>query len=42
MWNVWGKDEVHREFRWGNLKGRDHLKHFSVGGRIILKLIFKN
>jgi hypothetical protein len=33
---------VHTGFWWGDLRERDHLKDLDVGGRIILKWIFKN
>jgi hypothetical protein len=32
-----GRGEVYTEFRWGNLRGRDHLEDPGVDGRIILK-----
>jgi len=36
-----GKGEVHTGFRWGNLREGDHLEDPGVGGRIILKWIFR-
>jgi len=36
-----GIGEVHTEFRWGNLRDRNHLESLGVGERIILKCIFK-
>ena len=38
---MWGTGEVHVGFFWGNLRERDHLEHPGLGGRIILKWIFK-
>jgi hypothetical protein len=32
---------VHIGFWWGNLRAGDHLKDPGIGGRIILKWIFK-
>jgi len=32
---------VHTGFWWGNLRERDHLEGIGVGGRIILKCLFK-
>ena len=34
--------EVHAGFWWGNLRERDHLEDPGIGGRRILKWIFKN
>ena len=36
-----GRGEVYTGFWWGNLKGKDHLEHPGVDGRIILRLIFR-
>ena len=36
-----GRGKVHTEFWWGNLRNRDHSEDPGVGGRIILKLIFR-
>jgi hypothetical protein len=36
-----GREEVHTQFWWGNLRGRDHFENLGVNGEIILKLIFK-
>jgi hypothetical protein len=33
--------EVHTEFRWGNLTERDHLEDQDMGGKIILRGIFR-
>jgi len=38
---VWGREEVHTGFWWGNLKERDHLEDRGVDGRIILRCILK-
>ena len=35
------REEVYTGFWWGNLKERDHLEDPSVGGRIILRWIFR-
>jgi len=32
---------VHLGFWWGNVRERDHLEDPGVGGRLILKLMFK-
>jgi hypothetical protein len=36
-----GREQVHRGFRWVNVKARGHLEELCAGGRIILKWIFK-
>jgi hypothetical protein len=36
-----GKREVHKGFWWGDLRKGNHLRDPKVGGRIILKWIFK-
>jgi hypothetical protein len=36
-----GESEVHTGFWWGDLREGDHLGDPGVGGRIILKWIFK-
>jgi len=41
MWHLWGTGEVHAGFWWGGLRERVHLEDLGVGGRIILKLVFK-
>jgi hypothetical protein len=40
MWRVWER-EVHREFWWGDLRERDHLKNLGLDGKIILKWVIK-
>jgi len=42
MWHVWGTEEVHLGFCWGDLCERDHLEDPGIGGRIILKRVFKS
>jgi hypothetical protein len=37
---VWGREEVHTGFWWGNVSGRDHLEDPGADGRIILNGIF--
>jgi hypothetical protein len=37
---LWGRGEVHTEFRWGNLREIAYLEDLGVGGRIILKYVF--
>ena len=32
---------MHTGFWWGNLRERDHLEDLGIGGRIIIKRIFK-
>jgi hypothetical protein len=36
-----GIGEVHTEFWWGHLRGRDHLEDLGVDGEIILSWILK-
>jgi hypothetical protein len=36
-----GTEEIHTEFWWGNLRGRDNLKDPGVDGRVILRWIFR-
>jgi len=43
MWYAWETGEVHTGL-WGgggHLRERDHLENLGVGGRMLLKLIFK-
>jgi hypothetical protein len=37
----WARGEVHTSFWWGNLRERDLLEEPVVGGRIILRWIFR-
>jgi hypothetical protein len=39
MWHVWVREEVRREFWWGNMSDRDYMEDIGVNGRIILKSI---
>jgi hypothetical protein len=41
MWHIWGRGEMCTGFWWRNLRERDNLGDTGIGGRIILKLIFK-
>jgi len=41
MWDVGGKGAVYIEFGWGNLRERDHWEDPGLGGRIILRWIFR-
>jgi hypothetical protein len=41
MWHVWDTEKVHTGFWWGDLRERDPLKDHGLGGRIILRWIFK-
>ena len=36
-----GRGEVHTGFWWGKLRERDHLEDPGIGGRIILRWIFR-
>ena len=36
-----GTREVHTGFLWGDLREGDHFEDSGVGGRIILKLVFR-
>ena len=38
---TWGRREVHTEFWWEDPKERDNVEVLDVGGRIILKWVFK-
>jgi hypothetical protein len=39
--SIVGRGQVHTEFWWGKLRERDHLEDPGIGGRIILRWIFK-
>jgi len=41
MYQVWHRGEVHSGFWWGFLEEEDHLVAPGLGGRIILKCIFR-
>jgi hypothetical protein len=41
MQPVWGKENVHTCFKWGNLTESDHLEYVTSYWKIILKWIFK-
>jgi len=41
MWFLLGTEEVHVGFGWVSLSERGHLENLGLGGRIILKRIFK-
>jgi hypothetical protein len=41
MWRVWGRIEVCTGCWWGSLRERDHWGDQDVGGRIILRWIFR-
>jgi hypothetical protein len=36
MWQVQGTGQVHRGFRWGNLKKKHHLEDPEIDDKIIL------
>ena len=38
---LWGREEIHTGFWWGNPRERDHLEDPSVDGKIILRWIFR-
>ena len=42
MWHVWGSKNLHIEFRYGNLKERDHLESLERDWSIILKWALNN
>jgi hypothetical protein len=39
--NTYGKKRGEKGFCWGNLRDGNHLENVGVGGRIILKWIFR-
>jgi hypothetical protein len=39
--HVWGTGLLHTGFKWGDLRGRDHIEELGVDGRRILKWIFR-
>jgi hypothetical protein len=39
--HIWGREEAHTGFWWGNLRERDHLEDQGVDRRIILRWIFR-
>jgi hypothetical protein len=41
MYRVWGTEEVHTGFWWGDLRGKDRLEDLGIEQRIILKCILK-
>jgi hypothetical protein len=41
MWHLWKTREVHTGIWWGDLRERDYLEDLGVGGRMIVKWIFK-
>ena len=41
MWHIWETGEVHTGFWCGNLRERGHLIDLGMGGRVILKWIYK-
>jgi len=41
MYRVCSREEAYTEFRWGNLRVRDHLGDPGVEGMIILRWIFR-
>lgn len=38
---IWGRGEMHTVVYWEDMKDRDHLEDSDVGGRMVLKYIFK-
>jgi len=41
MWHIWETGKVHTGFWWGDLREKNHLEDLGIGGRVILKCIFK-
>ena len=39
MWHIWGREEVHTEILWGNVRERDHFEHLGIDVRVILQWI---
>ena len=37
MWHVLETGEMHRGFRWDNVRERDHLEDLDVDGRLIFE-----
>jgi hypothetical protein len=42
MWHIWGSEEVHKVFQWGEVSKIDRWEELGIDGRIILKWIFKD
>jgi len=42
MWHIWETGELLTGFWWGNLTEGDHSEDRGVGGKIILKCIFRS
>jgi len=41
MWRVWGTEEVHTGFRWGNLRENERFEDPGIGEKIIVNWIFR-
>jgi hypothetical protein len=41
MREVWGKEQIHRDFWWESLSARDHLENLEVDGRKMSKQVLK-
>jgi len=41
MWHVWGAENVHTRFWWGDPRERDNLEEPGIDERIILRWTFK-
>jgi hypothetical protein len=41
MWHVWGTEEAHTGFWWGNLRVKERFEDPGIGQKIIVNWIFR-